>query len=101
MARLKLIVYIVLILLVAIAAGVFSARNPGSIAIDVGFFKFDEVSKPLAFAITLALGWLLGLVSAALALIKSAGQKRRLSRNLRIAEAEVASLRSLPLNDAD
>lgn len=101
MARLKLIIYVVLILFVSVAAGVFSARNPGAIAIDIGFFKFDEVSKPLAFAVTLALGWVLGLVSAGLALIKGANQKRRLARNLRIAEAEVASLRSLPLNDAD
>jgi hypothetical protein len=43
----------------------------------------------LAFAITLALGWLFGLVSAGLALWRSEGEKRRLKQDLKYAETEL------------
>jgi hypothetical protein len=42
----------------------------------------------VAFAIVLVLGWLLGLLSAGIALWRSAGEKRRLKQDLQYAEAE-------------
>ena len=43
----------------------------------------------VAFTIVLSVGWLLGVLSAALALVRSAGEKRRLKQDLKYAEAEL------------
>jgi hypothetical protein len=69
--------------------GVFAYSNPEPIDIDVGVLRFEQVSMAAAFAITLAVGWLLGLVSAGIALWRSAGEKRRLRQDLKYAEAEL------------
>jgi len=47
------------------------------------------VSMAIAFALTLTLGWLLGLLSASVALWRSAGEKRRLKQDLKYVEAEL------------
>jgi hypothetical protein len=78
-------VLVVLMLL----TGVFAYSNPQPIDIDVGFTKFERVSMALAFAIALALGWALGVISVALTLWRSAGEKRRLTQDLKYAEAEL------------
>jgi hypothetical protein len=69
--------------------GVFAYSNPEPIDVDVGFLRFEQVSMAAAFAIVLATGWLLGLVSAGIALWRSAGEKRRLRQDLKYAEAEL------------
>jgi len=43
----------------------------------------------VAFAVTLILGWLFGVLSAGMALWRSAGEKRRLKQDLKYAEAEL------------
>jgi hypothetical protein len=68
--------------------GVFAYSNPQPVDIDIGLTRFEQVSLALAFAITLALGWLLGLLSASVALWRSAGEKRRLQQDLKYAETE-------------
>jgi uncharacterized integral membrane protein len=78
----------VLILLLLLAA-VFAYSNPQPIDIDVGFTRFEQVPMAVAFAITLILGWLFGLLSAGLALWRSAGERRRLKQDLKYAEAEL------------
>ena len=88
-------------LLVALLAAVFAYNNPGSITIDVGFARLEDVSISLAFVVCFALGWLCGVLSTAIALARMMGERRRLRRDLKLAEAEVSSLRSLPLHDAD
>jgi hypothetical protein len=70
-------------------AGVFAYSNPQPIDVDIGLVRFEQVSMAVAFALALALGWLLGLLSAALALWRSAGEKRRLKQALERAEAEL------------
>ena len=96
----KIGLFFALLLLVLIAA-VFAWNNPGTLDIDIAFTRFENVSVPLAFAVAFAVGWLAGLVSVGAAVLRMAGERRRLRRKLRLAEAEVSSLRSLPLQDAD
>jgi hypothetical protein len=71
--------------------GVFAYSNPQPIAIDIGLTRFENVSMAVAFAITLALGWLFGLLSAGLALWRSRGEKRRLKQDLKYAETELSA----------
>lgn len=89
------------LLLAVLFAAVFAYSNPERIAIDVGFARIEGVPVPVAFVACLAVGWLFGLVSAGVALLRMSRERRRLRRELKLAEAEVKSLRSLPLHDAD
>ena len=78
-------VLIVLVLL----TGVFAYSNPRPIDVDIGLMRLEQVPMAVAFAVVLVLGWLLGVLSAALALWRSAGEKRRLRQDLKFAEAEL------------
>ncbi len=55
----------------------------------------------LALTVAFGAGWLFGMLSAGLVLLKSVGERRRLNKSLRLAEAEVKTLRSMPIQDAD
>jgi uncharacterized integral membrane protein len=70
-------------------AGVFAYSNPQPIDVDVGLMRFEQVSMAVAFALALAVGWLLGVLSAGLALWRCAGEKRRLKQDLKYAESEL------------
>jgi uncharacterized integral membrane protein len=83
----------VLIILMLLAA-VFAYSNPAPIDVDVGLMRFEQVSMAAAFALVLVVGWLLGVLSAALALWRSVGEKRRLKQDLEYAEAELNTRRS-------
>lgn len=89
------------LLLAVLVATVFAYNNPEQIAIDIGVARIEGVPVPVAFVICLAIGWVFGLVSASVALLRMSRERRRLRRELKLAEAEVKSLRSLPLHDAD
>jgi hypothetical protein len=86
---LRRLVFAAVLIVLMLLTGVFAYSNPQPIAIDIGLTRFEEVSMALAFAITLALGWLLGLLSAGLALWRSQGEKRRLRQDLKYAELEL------------
>ncbi len=101
MATIRKIFLFLLVLLIAFLAAVFSYNNPGNITIDVGFARFEDASVSLAFVIAFAIGWLFGLLSVGIAIVRITNERRRLRRNLKLAEAEVSSLRSLPLHDAN
>ena len=96
----KVFIFLLILLFMAVAA-VFAWRNPGEISVDIGFARLDGVSTAFAFAVTFGLGWLFGLVCAGLAMLRMANQRRKLRRSLALAESEVSSLRSLPLQDAN
>lgn len=83
-----------------LVATVFAALNPGLISLDLAFTE-TEVQKSLALTITFGAGWLFGLLSAGLLLLKSFNERRNLRKLLRLAEAEVKTLRSMPMQDAD
>ena len=92
---------ILALLFAVLVAAVFAYNNPEQIAIDLGVARIEGVPVPVAFVVCLAVGWVFGLVSAGAALLRMSRERRRLRRELKLAEAEVKSLRSLPLHDAD
>jgi len=96
----KRIALIFVVLFVIVIVFTFTARNPGTIAVDLAFLEV-ETSIPLAFTVTFALGWLFGVISMGLLAWRLIRERRSLKRSLRASESEVSSLRSLPLTDAD
>jgi hypothetical protein len=80
---------------------VFAYSNPEPLAIDLGFVRFESVSLALFAVCVFGLGWLFGLASAAVALLRAARERRRMQRDMKIAEAELRALRSLPMQDAN
>jgi putative membrane protein len=95
----KLGIVLALLLSVLLAA-VFAYNNPEPVTIDAGFARFPDVSLSLALLVCTGVGWVLGLLSAGFALWRMTAERRQLRRDLKLAEAELSSLRSLPLNDA-
>ena len=89
------------LLVAVLITAVFAYNNPERIPVDLGIVRLENVPVPLAFAVCLAIGWVFGLLSAWAAVLRMSTERRRLRRDLRLAEAEVKSLRSLPLHDAD
>jgi protein-S-isoprenylcysteine O-methyltransferase Ste14 len=89
LVTLRRLVFVAVLLVLMLMMGVFAYSNPEPIDIDVGVLRFEQVSMAAAFAIVLALGWLLGLLSAGISLWRSAGEKRRLKQDLQYAEAEL------------
>ena len=88
MVTLRRLVFVAVLLVLMLLMGVFAYSNPQPIDIDVGLMRFEQVSMAVAFAIVLVVGWLLGLLSAGIALWRAAGEKRRLKQDLQYAEAE-------------
>jgi hypothetical protein len=88
LVTLRRLVFVAVLLVLMLLTGVFAYSNPQPIDIDVGLMRFEQVSMAVAFAVVLVLGWLLGLLSAGIALWRSAGEKRRLKQDLQYAEAE-------------
>jgi uncharacterized integral membrane protein len=81
--------YATVLISLLLLTGVFAYSNPQPIDVDIGLTRFEQVPMAVAFAIMLAFGWLLGVLSAGLALWRSAGEKRRLRQDLKHAEAEL------------
>jgi lipopolysaccharide assembly protein A len=101
LATLRKLLYSAIAIMLVLAAVLFAYGNPDPISVDIGLIRFESVSMTVAFVCAFALGWLFGLVCAAVALLRMAGEKRQLRRDLRFAEAELSSLRALPLHDAN
>ncbi len=96
---LRVLVLILLVTLALVIGAVFAWLNPGSISLDLAFGKVDLL-KSQAFVGALALGWLLGLLSAGGYVLKLMNDRRRLKKSIRLAQTEVTNLRSLPMQDA-
>jgi uncharacterized membrane protein YciS (DUF1049 family) len=79
---------------------VFSASNPGLVELDLAF-RSVELQKSLAFILAFGFGWGFGVLCAIFLLIKAMNERRKLRKALRLAEAEVRTLRNMPLQDAD
>ena len=88
---------VVIILMITI---IFSASNPGLIDLDLAFVQV-EIQKSLAVILAFGFGWVFGLFCAVLLLLRFVNERRKLRKSLRLAEAEVKTLRSMPLQDAD
>ena len=96
----KLLVIAVMVLLICVAA-VFAYNNPDPVDLDIGLIRFEGLSMTLVLSCAFALGWMFGIASVGFALMKMRAERRRIRRELRDAENEVASLRSLPISNAD
>jgi uncharacterized integral membrane protein len=91
---------IVLLILIFGVMVVFSYLNTGEVEINLAFLSVTT-SISIAFTVTLAVGWLLGVLSMGVFALRLANERRSLRRALRVSESEVSTLRSLPLSDAD
>jgi putative membrane protein len=91
---------ILIFLVIAVAMFVFTDSNPGTVQLDL-ILGTVEASIPLAFTLAFATGWIFGILCAAVFMIRLVNERRQLRKSLRLAEAEVSSLRSLPISDAD
>ena len=97
---LKKIAVLLVFVVILISMLVFTRLNPGLINVDL-VFAAVETSIPLAFTVTFILGWLFGLLCTVLFVVRLLNERRQLRRALRLSEAEVSGLRSLPISDAD
>ncbi len=92
--------YAILIFITVIVGITFTTLNPGSLNLDLAFFQ-TESRVSTAFAITFALGFAFGVGALSLTVLRLMNQRRKLKKSLRLAEAEVNNLRSIPLRDAE
>jgi uncharacterized membrane protein YciS (DUF1049 family) len=97
---LRNILVVALVVAVLVITIVFSASNPGRIDLDLAFREV-EIQKSLAFILAFGFGWAFGLFCAILLVLRFVNERRKLRKSLRLAEAEVKTLRSMPLQDAD
>jgi len=97
---LRYVLFILVVLFVFMVAVVFAASNPGTLSLDLAFAQF-ELQKSLAFIIFLGVGWLFGVLCAGFLMLKMLAERRQLRKSLELAEAEVKSLRSMPMQDAN
>jgi putative membrane protein len=97
---LRYVVFIMIVLVVFMVAVIFAAINPAPMTLDLAFAEL-EVQTSLALVSFLAAGWLFGLLCAGFLLLKFLGERRQLRKALQLAESEVSSLRSMPMQDAD
>lgn len=91
---------IILLLVIFGVMIVFSYLNTGQVEVNLAFLSVTT-SISVAFTVTLAIGWLLGVISMGIYALRLANERRNLRRALRVSESEVTSLRNLPLSDAD
>ena len=101
MTTLRKLLYVTLLVLLVCVAAVFAYNNPEPVALDVGLARFEDISLTLALACAFGVGWLFGLATAGLALLRMTRERSRIKRALRVAETEVSSLRNLPISDAN
>ncbi|MEE4184481.1 MAG: LapA family protein [Gammaproteobacteria bacterium] len=97
---LRYVLLILSILFVFFVAVIFAAINTGIIELDLAFTRV-ALQKSLALILFLAIGWVFGVLSAAVLIAKLLSQRRQLRKALDLAESEVKSLRSMPMQDAD
>jgi hypothetical protein len=101
LATLRRIVFVAALIVCLLLAAMFVYGNPQPIDVDLGFVRLERVPTAAAFAVAFGCGWAFGLLSAGLALLRNAGEKRRLRKDLRYAETELSALRATPVNHAD
>lgn len=89
-----------LLFTVLVLAVLFAALNPGAIDVDLGLFE-TRMQKSLALTLAFAAGWVFGILCLAVVLVRMVLERRRLRKALRLAEAEVHTLRSMPAPHAD
>ncbi|BAZ94554.1 putative membrane protein [Thiohalobacter thiocyanaticus] len=95
MSRILSVIALVLLIGVGIT---FTVLNPQQVTLN---YLLGSLQLPLALLVVLvlALGAVLGLLVAGFMLLRLKRENRKLRRGTRLAEQEVANLRSLPVKD--
>lgn len=97
MSRIFLIALVfILVLVVGIA---FTSLNAQPVTLDY-FLGRAETTLPWVLLVSLAAGFVVGLIVTGFALFSARRDVRRLRRQLRSLEAEVTNLRNLPIRNA-
>ncbi|MBT8085722.1 MAG: DUF1049 domain-containing protein [Woeseia sp.] len=96
----KKFIALIVLVIIFVAMILFTRINPGQVRLDLAFGVF-EPTIPLAFSLTFVMGWLFGLISTSVFMLRLVNERRRLRNALRNTESEVSQLRSLPIADAD
>jgi len=97
---LRYVFFFLITIVVFIVAVIFAAINPAPLRLDLAFMEL-EMSTSLAMIAFLGAGWLFGMICAGILQLKFFAEQRQLRKSLRIAKAELESLRSIPSRDAD
>lgn len=94
----NLMIGLVVLLVLALAI-ILTVLNPTTVQLDLAFASFQT---PLSLAISgsFVLGWLFGLLCMLIYVLGLLRERRALRKSLRLADAEVANLRGLPMQDA-
>ena len=95
----RFVTFIVVTLFAFLVAVVFAAINPEPMPLDLAFAEF-QMKTSLALLAFLAAGWVFGVLCAGFLMLKMLSEGRQLRKSLQLAEAEVKSLRSMPMQDA-
>lgn len=96
----KKVIALIVLVIIFVAMILFTRINPGHVSLDLAF-GIVEPTIPMAFSVTFVAGWLFGLISTGLFMLRLLNERRRLRNALRNTESEVSRLRSLPIADAD
>lgn len=93
----RLILALLVVALLGLGA-LFAYLNPGALSLDLGVVVWDT-RVTYALIGCLAVGWVLGVMTAAWWGLGQLRRRRRLARELRAAEAETANARSIAAAD--
>ncbi len=96
MVTLRRLLWVAALVVLVLLGAMFAYSNPEPIDVDIGLARFEDIAPTAVFAVVLALGWLLGLLTAAAALWRGAAEKRRLRQDLDHARAELHARRESP-----
>jgi hypothetical protein len=96
LVTLRRLSWAVAIVVLVLLGAMFAYSNPEPIDVDIGLRRFEDVPPAAVFAVVLALGWLLGLLTAGATLWRSAAEKRRLRQDLDYVQAELRMRRESP-----
>lgn len=93
----RVITYILLIIVVLVGI-TFTCLNADPVRINY-YIGSRILPLSLLLIITLIVGGILGYVAGLIFLLKQKCENRRLSHRVRLAEKEIANLRTIPLKD--
>jgi hypothetical protein len=96
----RLLIAAIAVIFLLIAA-VLAYVNPEPIALDVGLMRFDRVSLSMVLTLSFATGAFFGGALIGFGLLSHFRERRVLRRDLKRAQREIETLRSLLLPDAD
>ena len=87
------------LLVVFLIAIVFASVNTEPVTLDLAFREV-ETTLSLAMLMFFAAGWIFGVLCVGFYLVRLYAERRQLRKSLQLAEAEVTSLRRMPMQDA-